>query len=201
MPLQAHKYNNRAPHCCKQRTTTLAQIYRDLEPATLNITCCYTNTRQHSDLRSESSPPATFTMKTGIRRHKLEAKMLTKNISTWWWSWCYWWCCQHKMARGRRSRSTTTLQFAPIVSSHAWEGEGDNVRSEVVSVKRGRGRRPRVLCSASTQFTQVWGAGISFSSTHRFPVFEQIEIQRTAGFGDWKVAESKTRRVRVSQPL
>jgi hypothetical protein len=24
-----------------------------------------------------------------------------------------------QMARGRRSRSTTTLQFAPIVSSHA----------------------------------------------------------------------------------
>jgi len=43
MPLQAHKYNTRAPHCCKQRTTTLAPTYRDPEPATLNInTCCYT---------------------------------------------------------------------------------------------------------------------------------------------------------------
>lgn len=62
------------------------------------------------------------------------------------------------------------------------KGEGDNVRSEVVSVKRGRRRRPRVMCSAfTTLHASVGGAegGRVFvlSSTHRFPVFEQIEIQ------------------------
>jgi hypothetical protein len=58
------------------------------------------------------------------------------------------------------------------------------VRSEVVSVKRGRRRRPRVLCSAFTTLHAGGGRRVFvLSSTHRFPVFEQIEIKGPLAWG------------------
>jgi hypothetical protein len=102
-----------------------------------------------------------------------------------------------QMAWGRRSRSTTTLQFAPLVWSHAWEGDVDNVRSEVVSVKRGRGRSSRVLCSGfTTLHTSVGGAGICFFLVPTGSLYLNKSKSKDHWLRGFKSSESKNRRVR-----
>ncbi len=192
-----HKYNTRAPHCCKQRTTTLAPTHRDPEPATLNI--IHVAIQYTPALRSQIRVVATRNVQNekGIRRHKLEAKMLTKKISTWWWCWC----CQHKwreedeadpprrcslLRSSRRMRekgkeTTCALKLCPWSE----EDEGD-----------------RGCCAAPSQlFTPGGGGGYFFYLVPTGSLYLNKSKSKDRWLGGLKSSELKNRRVRVSQPL
>jgi hypothetical protein len=93
--------------------------------------------------------------------------------------------------------------FAPLVSSHAWEGEGDK-RALKFSVREARKRNETagVVQRLHTLHTSVGGAGICFfPSTHRFPVFAPIEIKGPLASGIEKLGIKESPGTSVSTTL